>query len=166
MAGERALLQAGFRYALSLTAERAEAEDLVQEAWCRLHRRHGRVTEKAMLFTAVRNIFLDQYRRGRLVVFEAIDEAEAPAEADEAMEARLIARDLEAPLAALRPDEREALFLTVVAGYTAEETARMTARARGTVLSLIHRAKAKLRRALDDDRDSPPGAAGTREGSA
>lgn len=46
----------------------------------------------------------------------------------------------------LRSQEREALFLTAVEGYTAQEIADLTHQPRGTVLSLVHRAKQKIRR--------------------
>ncbi len=149
---ERDLLQAGFRYALSLRAGYQDAEDLVQEAWYRLHRHDGKVASKSLLFTAVRNIHIDRYRRDRLVVFESLDEiGEVVDEGVDILEARLAARDLVAPLAMLRPEEREALFLMVVEGHTAQQVADFTGRSRGTVLSLIHRAKQKLRGALTAD---------------
>jgi RNA polymerase sigma-70 factor (ECF subfamily) len=158
---DRDLLQAGFRYALSLRANRHDAEDLVQEAWYRLHRRAGRVDGKAVLFTTIRHAFVDRYRRESLVVLEPLDDADAPDSDDGegSLDARLTARDLEAPLASLRAEEREALFLGVVEGYTAEEIGALTGRPRGTVLSVIHRAKRKLRRAIEA-RDADAASAG------
>ena len=47
-------------------------------------------------------------------------------------------------LAKLRDIEREALFLHIVEGYSANEIATLTGRPRGTVLSLIHRSRKKL----------------------
>jgi RNA polymerase sigma-70 factor (ECF subfamily) len=148
----RDLLDAGFRYALSLTARHQDAEDLVQEAWFRLHRHAGKVSGKPLLFTTIRNIFVDQYRRDRLVVFEPLDESPCvPAEIVDVSAAAIAAHDLEGPLAALRAEEREALLLNVVEGYSAGEIAQLTGRSRGTVLSLVHRARLKLRRALSQD---------------
>ncbi|MCL4236597.1 MAG: hypothetical protein KJ042_19005, partial [Deltaproteobacteria bacterium] len=49
-----------------------------------------------------------------------------------------------AALGQLRPDEREAVYLQCVEGHSAAEIAKLTGRARGTVLSLIFRAKHKL----------------------
>lgn len=161
---ERDLLQAGYRYALSLRAAPADAEDLVQDAWRRLHEA-GRAAGagKSLFFAAIRNLFIDRYRRGRLVEFAPLDAAsEAVDEGADAGAGVLAARDLEAPLAALRAEEREALFLLVVEGWTAREAAALTGRPRGTVLSLAHRAKKKLRRALasgpadDEDMDRCP----------
>jgi len=159
---ERDLLRAGFRFALSLRAGHEDAEDLVQEAWYRLHRHDGRVGSKSLLFTTIRNIHIDRYRRGRLVVFEPLDEAdEAADDGADVLDARLAARDLEAPLGALRPEEREALFLMVVEGHTAQQVADFTGRSRGTVLSLIHRAKQKVRRALAANPGSDTAATGS-----
>ncbi len=56
--------------------------------------------------------------------------------------------ELEWALATLRPVEREPLFLSAVEGFTAREIGELTDRPRGTVLSLIHRAKGKMRAAL------------------
>jgi RNA polymerase sigma-70 factor (ECF subfamily) len=149
---ERDLLQAGFRYALSLRPAWHDAEDLVQEAWYRLHRRFGGVAGKPLLFTAIRNIHVDRARRDRLVLFEPLDDLRSvPGENPDVAERAVAARDLEAPLAALRAEEREALFLNVVEGYSAAEIAALTGRPRGTVLSLVHRAREKLRRALSAD---------------
>ena len=63
---------------------------------------------------------------------------------DEAVDAQALHR----ALGTLRPDERETLFLAVVEGYTAQEIADMTQRPRGTILSLLHRTKEKLRNLL------------------
>lgn len=155
------MLQAGYRYALALCHHRADAEDLVQGAWLRL-REAGRADGAGvpLLFTAIRNLFKDRRRREKLVAFEPLDDA--PEVADNGADAAagvLAARDLEAPLAALCVAEREALFLLVVEGYTAREAAELTGRPRGTVSSLAHRAKEKLRRALADGAEAGNNAA-------
>ena len=139
---ERALIQVGFRYALSLAHNEPDAEDLVQEAWLRLARRGGEMN-RALLLRTVRNLFIDQYRRHQLVVFEPFDEKNSP-EPDFPE----VIDDLEPALATLRPEEREALFLNAVEGYTAQEIAEFTGRPRGTVLSLIHRGKRKMAEVL------------------
>ena len=54
-------------------------------------------------------------------------------------------------LAGLRDTEREALLLSVVEGYSASEIASLTDSTRGTVLSLVHRAKLKIQQALDTE---------------
>lgn len=147
---EAELLQEGYRYALALTHREADAEDLVQEAWLNLTRRYGGVESRAILFTAERNLFIDQYRRRNRIEFTSLDQPEPPelpvVEADEAG----LKGDLEALLATLRPAEREVLFLHYHHGHTADEIAQLHGLGRGTVLSLIHRAIAKLREAAGD----------------
>lgn len=140
---DRALIQAGFRYALSLVHNESDAEDLVQEAWLRLANK-GSEPNKALFFRVVRNLFIDQHRRHQLLVFEPFDEQHSP-EPDfpDAID------DLEPALATLRPEEREALFLHAVEGYTAQEIAEFTGRPRGTVLSLIYRSKRKMAAVLN-----------------
>jgi DNA-directed RNA polymerase specialized sigma24 family protein len=58
------------------------------------------------------------------------------------------AGQLLAALAQLRDEEREALFLCAVEGWTAQEVSDRTGQPRGTVLSLIHRGRIRLRELL------------------
>lgn len=74
--------------------------------------------------------------------------AEEAAGGEEDAIALIDSAELERALALLRPLEREALFLAAVEGYTAKEIGELTQQPRGTVLSLIHRARHKLRSAL------------------
>lgn len=140
-------LQSGYRYALALTHHPADAEDLVQEAWLNLCRRYGRVESSALLSTAVRNLFIDQCRRKKIVQFDSLDQPEPPEIPPVAGEEPGLKGDLTALLAVLRPVERETLFLHYYEGRTAEDIAQLTGQPRGTVLSLLHRAIAKLREA-------------------
>lgn len=146
------LLQRGYRYALSLTHESARAEDLLQDSWLAVLQAGGAQTV-GYLFSAIRSRFINQYRRERLVPMMQLDEAveRGLLQANENIAdgvVRASYESLEQALSRLRPVEREALFLAVVEGYTAEEIGDLTQQARGTVLSLIHRAKAKMRRLL------------------
>jgi RNA polymerase sigma-70 factor (ECF subfamily) len=142
---ERRLLDAGYRFAFALTHEASEAEDLVQAACVRLLDRYGRVESEALLVTVVRNLFYDRARRDKVVVFEPLEARfEAVPGADAALVSVDVRLDLDVLLAKLRPEEREALYLNVVAGYTLEEIAELTGRPAGTIGSLIHRARRKL----------------------
>ena len=141
------LLQSGFRYALSLSHHVEDAEDLAQQSWLNLCTSYGRVESRAVLFTAVRHLFIDQCRRRKIVQFDSLDgpaAADAPAELAEEPGVK---GDLDVLLATLRPAERELLFLHYHQGHTAEEIGRLTDQPRNTVLSIIHRAIAKLRAA-------------------
>lgn len=150
-----AMLQAGFRYACSLTHDRGEAEDLLQEA-CVSILGAGAPWERAYLFTTIRNRFIDRYRRNQKVLFLPLEgefdgELVEPRLADERWDAPdyLGNGQLDRALAALRPEERETIYLAVVEGYTAQEIGDLTGRPRGTILSLLHRTRHKLRRLLE-----------------
>jgi len=147
--GVDALLERAYRYAFSLAHDAIEAEDLLQDA-CLSILASGGSWEQAYVFTTIRNRFIDRYRRNRKILFLSIDHEEQVSAADPAnlnWEAPDVLQNghLSRALGSLRAEEREALFLAVVEGYTAEEIAKVTARPRGTILSLLFRAKAKLR---------------------
>ena len=133
------LLDRGYRYALSLTHDGPAAEDLLQDAWSGVLASGGTWT-KPYLFRAIKNKWIDVHRRGQVVTFQPLelDIEVAPNVGD-------LAWDLDAALSTLRPQEREALYLNVVEGWTAEELSERLDRPRNTILSLIHRARTKLK---------------------
>ncbi len=57
--------------------------------------------------------------------------------------------ELQHLLSRLRTEEREALFLNCVEGFTAAEISKLTGQPRGTILSLLSRAKKKLTERFD-----------------
>ncbi|MGK2855782.1 MAG: RNA polymerase sigma factor [Thermoanaerobaculia bacterium] len=152
-----AVLRGGFRYAFSLTHDRSEAEDLLQEACVSILGANA-PWDKAYVFATIRNRFIDRYRRNQKVLFLPLEgerdgETIEPQFAIEGWEAPdyLDNGRLDRALSELRPEERETIYLAVVEGYTAQEIAGMTGRPRGTVLSLLHRTRHKLRRLLEGE---------------
>jgi RNA polymerase sigma factor (sigma-70 family) len=145
------LLQAGYRYAVALTHHREEAEDLVQQTWLNLCTRYGRVENRAVLFTAVRNLFIDHRRRQQRVPFESLDPSDALGIAEIPLDEPCLKGELAAMLGQLKPAEREVIFLHYYQGYTAREISHLRSQSRGTVLSLIHRSIAKLRAISESD---------------
>jgi RNA polymerase sigma-70 factor (ECF subfamily) len=146
------LLHAGYRYALSLTHDSSAAEDLLQDAAAALVRCGGK-WQRSYLFTTIRNRFIDKYRRDRRLLFVPLDGASEsvldsadrePWELPDVIERQALDR----ALGTLRVEEREMLFLAFVEGYTTQQIAGLTGRPRGTVLSVLHRTKLKLRRLL------------------
>src|SRR5260370_42570114 len=103
----------------------------------------AKVPEKNLLLVTVRHLFFDDRRRAKIVTFCPLDDEE-PALCQTANLG--VSGDIDALLSELRPEEREALFLHEVEGYTASEISRMTEQPRGTVLSLMHRARQRLLR--------------------
>ena len=144
------LVQAGYRYALALTHHHYDAEDLVQQAWLKLSHRYGRVRNRSMLYITIRRLFYDQCRRGKIVSFGPLDDSPEPL----SPETTSSCDDLDVLLAGLRAEEREAIYLNAVEGYTAREIAEQTGLPRNTVLSLIHRARQKLARSVRDQEQS------------
>ena len=146
------LLQAAYRYAVGLAADPDDAEDLVQEGWLRVRVRYGAEADRRLLFRAIRNLHFDGWRRASRFPSEALDEFDARHSDGGAGDPSRACGGgaLGAQLARLRDVEREALLLSVVEGYSATEIAALTGAPRGTVLSLVHRAKAKLEGWLDE----------------
>lgn len=145
------LLDRGLRYALSLTRDRCDAEDLLQDAAAAMLAK-GVEWKIYYLFATIRNRFIDRCRRAQRVAFIPLENHLSFANACDTRDAAdCLERDrLHRALGSLRDDERETLFLAVVEGFTAEEIAQLTGRARGTVLSVIFRAKRKLRTILEE----------------
>ena len=158
------LLQSGFRYALALTRQRESAEDVLHEA-CLSLARTGGPWQRRLLFRAIKHRFIDAYRRDQRrpaahqAEFEIADDAVHAAcethsgrgDHSGGVLARLVQADaVEVALRCLSEDEREAVVLSWVEGYSARETAKQLGRPRGTILSLLHRAKQKLRERLAD----------------
>lgn len=149
------LLNSGFRYAYSLTHDQAEAEDLLQDACVSILNIDG-PWEKAYFFTTIRNRFIDRYRRNQKVLFLPLEgEKDGETLPQQVAVVEWNAPDvlengaLDKAMTELRAEERETMYLAVVEGYTAQEIADMTGRPRGTILSLLHRTKAKLRKTLE-----------------
>ncbi|MDQ8202203.1 RNA polymerase sigma factor [Pelagicoccus sp. SDUM812003] len=135
------LVLAGFRFALSIVNNTADAEDLVQLAWLRLARKYGGVESRSLLFRTIRNLSIDRSRRSKIVQFE-------PIVADYESKHRTnpgTQIDIDAVLSELTNNERECLYLHAVEGYKASEIASLVKKPRGTVLSLIHRGRQRIR---------------------
>ena len=144
---ESELAQAGYRYALSIARHQHDAEDLVQQAWLKLQRAYGGVEGTPVLFRTIRNLFYDVKRRSKIVQFEPLDKSPEQGKG----ESSGVALDMELLMSRLRPEEREALYLNVVEGFTATEISEKTGSPRGTILSHIHRARQKLTKALGSE---------------
>ena len=78
------------------------------------------------------------------MAFESLDQEEPPVLPVMVAEEPWVNGDLDRLLVILRPKERDMQFLHYYQGHSAEEIAQTTGQPRGTVLSLIRRAIAKL----------------------
>ena len=153
--------------ALWLTGDRADAEDVVQEACLRAFRAIASFSgnnARAWVLTIVRNTaysWLQKNRRAELVVVDDLEaderaQAERGATIEELIsvnpEASLIARadenHLRAEIEKLPPEFREALVLRDMQGLEYREIAEITSVPVGTVMSRLARARQRLIRAV------------------
>jgi len=141
------LLNAGYRYALALTMNRQDAEDILHDAWIRLVTRYRKSPDKPVLFRTIKNLFIDGKRHAK-VVDNYVRDVDKSVESSGQENTIINEQMLEYHLEVLRPIEREVLFLSVVEGYTADEIAAMQSTVRGTILSMLSRSKKKLRESM------------------
>ena len=155
-------LDALYHVALRLTRNRAEAEDVVQEAFLRafrsFHRFNPGTNCRAWLFTILRNVFLNRVRtQGREVLETEIgdlDHAEATTDAhgsrnpEEQFFQTMLHGDVDRALTTLPLAFREAVMLADIEGLTYREVADVVGCPIGTVMSRLSRGRALLRRAL------------------
>src|SRR5215475_8185761 len=156
-------------YALArwLTGDRADAEDVVQEAYLRAFRGIGGfsgVNSRAWLLTIVRHAaytWLGKNRPAALVMTDDLEAAERKRSGDacdgpQTPEAALIAKAdaarLESAIAELPVPFRETLVLRDVQGLDYREIAEVTKVPIGTVMSRLARARRRLieRIAMDE----------------
>lgn len=146
-ASERAdvleFVNAGFRYAFSLTNNRHDAEDLVQQACLKVVRQKGSIVERGYLFVTIRNLFVDRCRRQSVLSFSPLKE-EANGDGASCVHQIDSRLDVETILATLSERERELIYLNCIEGFSAQEISEITGQPRGTILSLLSRSRKKL----------------------
>jgi RNA polymerase sigma-70 factor, ECF subfamily len=151
--------QSVWRFLRRLLGDAATAEDITQETFLRVHRRLPdyafRSSFTAWVFRIAHNAGVDELRararRDRLAPALAASPSTAPATTGRAGEARV---ELEAALATLPVDLREALLLIEVLGLRYAEAATVLSVPVGTVKSRVFTARMRLAawaRADEDD---------------
>jgi RNA polymerase sigma-70 factor (ECF subfamily) len=139
-----------FRFFAAQISSRAEADDLLQETWLRVHKvRHTyRTGEPAMpwFYAIAHHIRVDHYRKavrsaaGERRLMESQEAATMPNDARPMEEVAIL-------LAPLSASQREVLEMLKVAGMSLEEVARATSSSVGSVKQKVHRAYKRLRKA-------------------
>ena len=147
-------------HAFRLLGNRAEAEDVTQEAMLRLWRiapdwRAGEAQVSTWLYRVVANLCNDRLRRrGRAAPLEAAgDPADPAAGPAEDMQARSRARALQAGLDALPERQRQALVLRHIEELGNPEISSIMGISIEAVESLTARAKRALSAQLTDKRE-------------
>jgi len=160
-------LSDAFALARWLTSNRADAEDVVQDACLRAYRAIGTFSggnARAWVLTIVRHTAYTWLRRNRSASLVLVDDLEAvehaqakPGDQDRATpETELIAKAdaarLEAAIAELPVPFRETLVLRDIQGLEYREIASVTQVPIGTVMSRLARARRRLMAGLAKDR--------------
>jgi RNA polymerase sigma-70 factor (ECF subfamily) len=165
--GPDALAYADTLYNLAryLTGGSADAEDLVQETYARAFAGAGQFTPgtnlKAWLFRILRNTYLSIYRRRRhnpvVGGLDTVDPRGQETPAEEWLRddleldrlRKIVAEEIEEALLTLTEDARTVILLDLE-GLSEVEVAEVMGCAVGTVKSRLSRARAALRRRLQD----------------
>ena len=149
-------------FAISLTGSVTYADDLVQAALLRglenLDRFQPGTSMQAWLFTILRNQFYTDLRRSRREVDDPEGALAGKLAVMPEQGARLDLTDMQAALARLSPEQREALLLVGAEGVSYEEAAQICGTNLGTIKSRINRARTRLAEllALDAQEDLGP----------
>jgi RNA polymerase sigma-70 factor (ECF subfamily) len=151
-----------YGYAMTLTHDQAEAEDLVQETYLRAMRAFGQLVPnsnlRSWLFVIMRNAWLNQMRHARSGPrFVELDGEEddltrwpdqRAADPHVLYLRKLEREEVKAAIESLPGLYREIIVLRDVEGFSYQEIATMLDCPAGTVMSRLGRAREKLRTAL------------------
>lgn len=156
-------------FARSLTGNHERAEDLLQDTIVRAltaaHQFRAGSNLRAWMFTILRNLHCDEFRKKRVQV-QSIDDTTGPEWAVlPSQEASLEFSDFHRAFSQLDDNHRKALFLVGANGLTYEEAAKLCDCPTGTVKSRAWRARRDLLLALEygwpsNDRRETPEPAG------
>jgi RNA polymerase sigma-70 factor (ECF subfamily) len=166
-----------YSYALILTRNHEEAEDLVQETYVRaipaMRRLRADSNMKGWLFTILRNIWLNQLRKrrnGPQVVEIEIEDGAANSIAEPSKDSydlyvsKVEAEQVRAAIQELPVEFREVILLREYEDLSYLEIAGVLDCPVGTVMSRLGRARAKLRALLSETlkRSGSPSVRGTK----
>ena len=156
-------MDALFNFALRMTVDQAEAEDLVQETYLKAFRFFDKFESgtncKAWLFRIMKNSYINRYRKAQktpeTLDYGAVEEfyyvvGEETGELDQARSlfANLLDDEVTSAVERLPEDFRTVVILCDIEGFTYEEIAEFVDCPVGTVRSRLHRGRKLLREAL------------------
>ena len=147
-------LRALLRTAARICRDTAMAEDLVQEtllrAWSRLDQFQVGTNCKAWLFTILLHLWGRRREKAssrlEVVGLDPREETRAPSAS---LEEHVMANEVLGAVDGLAEDQRAALLLSAVEGFSVNEIAEMLAVPAGTVMSRLGRARSALRASLN-----------------
>lgn len=144
-------------FALSLTRNRATADDMVQDtvlkAWTNMDKFQVGTNMRAWLFTILRNNFYSGRRKMNREVADVDNTFSDTLSVKPDHDGRLQMLDFKAAFAQLPDEQREALALVGANGFSYEEAGNMCGVATGTIKSRVNRARIRLTELLNLDDD-------------
>ena len=148
-----AMIPALRAFAWSLSHNGSDADDLVQDtlikAWSNRDKFEPGTNLRAWLFTILRNTYYTQVIRRRREVRDETGEYANNVRTPPTQDWSIAMRALQAGLAQLPDEHREALILVGAAGLSYEEAAEICGCALGTIKSRVNRARARLLKIMD-----------------
>lgn len=154
-------LDALYGFAMSLTRNQTEAEDLVQETYLRAVRAFGQLMPdsnlKGWMFAIMRNVRLNQLRHARVgpnfIELDSQEESSGfPDENSrnpyEVYVSKLERQEVRAAIESLPVVYREVILLRDIEGFSYQEIATILECPAGTVMSRLGRARERLRMLL------------------
>lgn len=147
--GLEALLPRFWRFALSLTGRRDQAEDLVQTTCVRMLARAHRYEPGTHLdrwgFTLMLNLWRSEIRRPAASQMLDIDDCDEPAAGENhSPEQQTYHRQVLAEIDRLPAEQRVAVTLVYGEGFSYREAADLMETPIGTVMSRLHAARRRL----------------------
>jgi RNA polymerase sigma-70 factor (ECF subfamily) len=142
------------RFAVALTGDLDQADDLVQEACARALSRMDQWQEGTRLdswmYRIAQNLWLDQVRAKKArTVHIPLDEQLSGPDGRAVTDSRLSLAAVGAAMAKLAPDQRLLVALVCIDGASYKEAAEMTGVPIGTVMSRLARARRELHAYLE-----------------
>ncbi len=150
-----------YNYALRMTNNAADADDLVQETYLKAYRFWDKYEQgtniRAWLFRIMKNSYINRYRKESkepdTVDYEEVqnfytsirDESGDPNDPQESIFSNLLDDDVAKAIAELPDDFRTVVILCDIEGLTYEEIAEFVDCPLGTVRSRLHRGRKLLR---------------------
>lgn len=147
-------------FALSLSRNPADADDLVQEAivkaWSNFEKFEQGTNLRAWLFTILRNAHYSRGRKRRREVSDPDSIHTQGMAVGPAHDGHLAMSDFERAFAQLSDEHREVLVLVGAEGFAYEDVADMLGVAVGTIKSRVNRARKRLAELMQlKDGESP-----------
>ena len=144
-------------FALSLTRNRATADDMMQDtvlkAWANMDKFQRGTNMRAWLFTILRNTFYSSRRKLNREVADVDNAFSDQLSVKPEHDGRLQMMDFKTAFAQLPDEQREALILVGANGFAYDEAAKLCGVATGTIKSRVNRARARLTELLKLEED-------------